>query len=471
MKAAPYHNSRIALRRAGAIQIAYLAHLALPAFLLVDTLVLPSLAGLPLLLGSSDKMVAALGSVWLAGGLAALLLSRDRERFLGLVQKALLSFYTVLVIVGILEPVARRVFKRRSPYPGVWMAKTRILTRADPLQTPGVSGIKKFTVNEIGLRGPPVPQDGNPYRIVTIGGSTTECAALDDSEEWPHLLMEGLNARQASRRVWVGNAGISGHTAVQHRALLESLPILDEADLVIFFIGANDLWTTIAARGAPTAREQEHYAALFSASLRGTQASRFPLYKRFRVFELVRDTVIAVERKFTVAGSESEVNYNTSRRKRAASPRVQLPKLEAGLQEYRERVLALARLCKVHGTHCLFLTQTSLWRPDLSAADQQLLWFGWVGPWTKPIGYIGVADAARALEAYNHTLLDVCQSNRLECFDLASRVPRDTSNFYDDFHLTEKGAGEVARALTDYVLGRAPFAERSDLLTSRRPFK
>jgi hypothetical protein len=117
------------------------------------------------------------------------------------------------------------------------------------------------------------------------------------------------------------------------------------------------------------------------------------------------------------------------------------------------------------------MTQASLWRPDLSAADQQLLWFGWVGSWRKPIGYIGVADAARALEAYNHTLLDVCQSNGLECFDVASHVPHDTSNFYDDFHLTEKGAGEVARALVDYFLARAPFAERSDFLTSRRPFK
>jgi hypothetical protein len=60
----------------------------------------------------------------------------------------------------------------------------------------GVTGRKRFTTNSLGLRGPELPQDQEPYRIIAVGGSTTECFVLDDSEEWPHVLMEKLTQGQ-----------------------------------------------------------------------------------------------------------------------------------------------------------------------------------------------------------------------------------------------------------------------------------
>jgi hypothetical protein len=51
----------------------------------------------------------------------------------------------------------------------------------------------------------------------------------------------------------------------------------------------------------------------------------------------------------------------------------------------------------------------------------------------------------------------VCRERGLECVDLAAKLPRDTSVFYDDCHFNESGARRVAEVLAEHLLGRAPF--------------
>jgi hypothetical protein len=66
-------------------------------------------------------------------------------------------------------------------------------------------------------------------------------------------------------------------------------------------------------------------------------------------------------------------------------------------------------------------------------------------------------DMARAMDAYNAALLDVCRRQALECFDIAAHVPKDTSAFFDEMHFNENGARIMAKNLTEYLLGTAPF--------------
>jgi len=151
--------------------------------------------------------------------------------------------------------------------------------------------------------------------------------------------------------------------------------------------------------------------------------------------------------------------YDERRRERAGAPVVPLPDLRTGLEEYRQNVRRLALECQVRGTRCLFLTQPTVWRKGLAPAEEKLLWFGWVGRKEKKKGYVAVAELAQAMDEYNQVLLDVCRQDELECYDLASSVPKDTSAFYDDVHSNEGGAQIVAQLLTDYLLrGDVPLA-------------
>jgi hypothetical protein len=64
-----------------------------------------------------------------------------------------------------------------------------------------------FSRNSLGFRGPEMPSiDSNWLRLITIGGSTTACTFLSDSNTWPFLLEKKLKAGYP--QTWLNNAGI-----------------------------------------------------------------------------------------------------------------------------------------------------------------------------------------------------------------------------------------------------------------------
>jgi hypothetical protein len=102
-----------------------------------------------------------------------------------------------------------------------------------------------------------------------------------------------------------------------------------------------------------------------------------------------------------------------------------------------------------------------MWCADLPAEEQRLLWYGKIGRRGHVLGYATAVDLARAMDAYNQTLLSVCRQDHLECYDLASFIPKDTSAFYDDVHFNIGGARMVAEFLAAQMLASAPFSTDS----------
>lgn len=111
-----------------------------------------------------------------------------------------------------------------------------------------MSGPGGLTIDSEGIRGAPLPERQKAYRILCVGGSTTECLYLDDRETWPALLQDRLTA--VGRAVWVGNVGISGYATTEHLAFLERFEPLADMDCVVVMAGFNDLvLLTLGERG------------------------------------------------------------------------------------------------------------------------------------------------------------------------------------------------------------------------------
>jgi hypothetical protein len=99
------------------------------------------------------------------------------------------------------------------------------------------------------------------------------------------------------------------------------------------------------------------------------------------------------------------------------------------------------------------MTQPSAYREDLPESHQRLLWMGYVsdadGQGTRR--YYSLRALSEAFSMFNRRLLDLCRSMELECIDLASLVPKDTTSFYDDMHFNEAGADRVAVSIFEYL--------------------
>ena len=63
------------------------------------------------------------------------------------------------------------------------------------------------------------------------------------------------------------------------------------------------------------------------------------------------------------------------------------------------------------------------------------------------------------VQQIGQALLATCRRRRVDCVDLASQLPRDSSVFYDDAHFTEEGARRVADLVADHLLATPPLAE------------
>jgi lysophospholipase L1-like esterase len=431
-------------------------HLAVPVFLLADVLT-SALLHHTSFRSKIDDAAGAIAAIWLFAGVGLFLRSRNRAAFLRRASTSLISIYTIYVALAGAEG-GIRLLGFTQPIPFTHTPWTRALTIQDPKETPGVSGPKLYTINALGLRGPMPLKDPGAYRIVTIGGSTTICTELGDSEEWAHLVMEKLNADQKVRPVWVGNAGVNGANSINHLVLMQWLPGVIHLDMVVFLFGVNDLSATLAFEGGPNQAELEKEAG-FEELPPGTHwrtRRLYPLFQRLRLFMLTQN--VAEKLKLRIRPPRDlHLDFKTRRERRWNAPVSPLPDLTIGLNEYAHRIRTLASRCRDLHIRCLFMTQPTIWRDDLTDAEKHLLWIGWYGRFFDIKGYVSAPDMGRAMNMFNQRMLDVCRQDDLECFDLAAYIPKNTTAFLDEMHFNVNGAQIVARALTQYLLARAPF--------------
>ena len=90
-----------------------------------------------------------------------------------------------------------------------------------------------------------------------------------------------------------------------------------------------------------------------------------------------------------------------------------------------------------------------MYRSDLPDDLENLLW----GQAASTAAYT-TEVLTRVMALYNETMIDVCKEQGVDCLDLASLLPKDTSVFYDDCHLNLSGSEQVAQILADYLLDK-----------------
>ena len=372
----------------------------------------------------------------------------------------LIAFATAEVVLRSRSPVVTRY--------EVWWPHLHKVMRPVPGLLPGVDGEKHFVVNSLGLRGEEF-SDRAGFRMLALGGSTTECLFLDQDEAWPEQVAQRLEASGRVGDVWIGNAGKSGlHTrdhVIQLRRLRPQLAELG-LDAVLLLVGVNDLGLRLG--------EGEEYdpAALAdpdvvrSHVLRGFQRvplaeeRRLPFWKRSALY---RTFAQALDRRLgrCLVQDSAGLAHETWREHRADAPRLhdELPDLSSGLAEYRRNLVELVGLCADLGARAVLITQPSLWREDLTPEERATLWLGGIGPFMNERGceYYSAGALREGLERYNEATRQVASQLGVEVIDLGQRIPADLTHFYDDVHFNEAGSAAVAQVVADHLLGRAPF--------------
>jgi len=89
--------------------------------------------------------------------------------------------------------------------------------------------------NSLGFRGEEMPKEVGYTKIITVGGSTTECFFISEDKAWPQVMQTEL--RKNHPKTWVNNAGLNGHSSFGHLLLLKDVVLKQKPDYVYFWWG------------------------------------------------------------------------------------------------------------------------------------------------------------------------------------------------------------------------------------------
>ncbi len=384
-----------------------------------------------------------------------------------LVHLSLLLCVSVMMTLLLVE-VVLRVLPGITPGYGLYVwppHMTRIFEPA-PDVMPGVSGQSRFIINSIGLRGDDLLSN-HTYRVLTVGGSTTECLYLDQSETWPYLLQNELNHNMRDRVVWVGSAGMSGRNAYHHWVLIRDFPLRElQIDVVVFLLGVNDLSRRLNREGDYEPKFLDYVSAeleYFDETFMGTTQlyPDGPFYKKSQVWRLLRNAKhVLFNDNYQDDAGRVYVDWRKSR-ENAIEIRGDIPDLSSGIEEYIYIINKIIDIGESRQIRLIFLTQPSMWREDLGEDLSALLWFGHISNARKERGnaYYSAGALEKSMNAYNLAAIRLFEERDIEYLDLASMLEKNTNVFYDDVHFNENGARLVAERLSKYMLEKPPFVD------------
>ena len=346
----------------------------------------------------------------------------------------------------------------------VWPPHFQSTLHPNPDNLPGIFGEAMFKINSAGIRGEEFTTE-QTYRILAVGGSTTECLYLDQTEVWTSLLERKLSEAK-HKAIWVGNLGRSGRNTRHHLLQLKYfLPQVPKIDAVIILAGVNDLHIRISdleydpqTTAKPTF-EGEYMRAAFALAPPALPAYHYKRLGWWRMAKKLKDNYLTEAKGQPVQDSTGETLSQWRRYRHNAEEIVEtIPDLRTALEEYRRNLNAIVDLAQQRAVRPILVTQPTLWRSGMTQEDMDLLWMGGIGSFQLGKGhkYYSASSLDKIMQQYNETLLDVCRKRAIDCIDLARTLPKDRTVFYDDVHFNESGARQVAESLFRYIIPHIP---------------
>lgn len=300
------------------------------------------------------------------------------------------------------------------------------------------------TKNSLGFRGADYPaRPDSYYKIIFVGGSTTECFHISDGNDWPSLT--GAMLQHQSSRIWHNNAGLDGHSTFGHLVLVHDLLLPLHPQMIVFLIGWNDI-------GNRTKNEYD-----VDGVLEKHRSWQFVFMKYSKTASLI-DSMCRFFKTMTRIGARHTEQLF------AQGPFIDIDEreVERALQDhadnyipgFRQRIGALCALCRSNGIEPVFVTQPAFigeGLDSLTGADRGRL---------QLKNKVNGKMYWRILELYNRAMLDNARNCGAATIDLAHLLPKKSEYFYDIGHFSNRGSQAVAALM---------FAQLAPLVTQSQP--
>jgi lysophospholipase L1-like esterase len=296
-----------------------------------------------------------------------------------------------------------------------------------------------YSRNSIGLRGEEYPKDPQHFiKIVTIGGSTTECSYNSDSLTWAEVMKRELK-QKINANIWVNNAGLDGTSTMGHLLMLQEHIIPLHPDYVLFLVGLND-----------TENDTEHNFDIYHST--GINTNSIKEFFRSLIKKTETGALLENLYRYRLAYNKGlvhrEVDYSKQEKLDIDSSAIakRLAAQSPYLVAYKKRVLGLDSVCRTNHIKAIFLTQPALFG---SFTDPQTgIDFSELKTWENKNASLD----GKILELYNNVLLELQRDGKITAINMAQAMPKNSKLYYDFTHYTTEGTQVFGGKLSDSLL-------------------
>lgn len=374
-------------------------------------------------------------------------------------QKAGLIFISILLSLFIGEIVLHFVIPENDKL-YVWQPNLQHTFYPDPTVFYGIKDASQFSINSEGFRGENFSNDAR-LKFLCLGGSTTECLYLDNTECLSFQLQQKLNSDLKKWNPQIGSVGKSGCTTREHYIQLKYfVPQLGKIDGIVVMVGLNDMFRRLSRDTLfeNDFRFTQQVEDSFVSGILLSSKKENSWLRNLRLFKLVRQflhSAKGVEWE-NIQDDKGEVLRQWRENRNHASRFFDsLPDLNSALNEFERNLQLIYDETQKQQMKLILVNQAVLYKDSMSDYENDLMWMGGIGNFQQQENCVYYSPRAlnAALSLYNERMKNFCSENPfVTLVDLASQLPKDTSVFYDDCHFNENGAIKAAEIIANRML-------------------
>jgi len=328
-----------------------------------------------------------------------------------------------------------------------------------------------FRTNALGLRGKDIKPNEN--LLLFVGGSTTLCYALDDSETWPaqvaqSLASSGLKNKHLNPLIAARGGFLSHHYALVVEKILPNLQRSANRVLALFILpGANELESWCLNVQYPNLTPEIITSSAFSIT--PLLHNRVPIWfyrpsiKNTLFYHYARNLGNNIlsglhlqEGCSTTEHTTEELQEYRARAVKIRPDEAKIKLLEQYKNVYRDNLIRIAKIAEQYGIPVYFISQPILYNKNLSPALLRLWTNGAVNQsYHTPndhTKYYTEESMYDALSQFNQITLEVAQNTHSHFIDAASLLRDDTDLYIDQWHFNPYGGKHFGSLIATQVI-------------------
>jgi hypothetical protein len=299
------------------------------------------------------------------------------------------------------------------------------------------------------------------FRVLALGGSTTENLYSDTEHSWPGQLELLLTKRYPRLHPWVGNAGRSSQASIHLALHVEHLPSgLPPLDAIVIFLGVTDL-ALATCWSAPCDYPRELIEQI-AFSLRPNPNARF--YERPMLYRLARRWIEYIKKRGAVQTVDGAWMTELRLLRAQAEQLIDEPRDLSHYinSEMKPNLRRIANSAGRQGIPLILVTQTVMWKPNQTAEEDAILFVGGAGYYGDyvqrkvPLVYFTAGALRVMMEQINAATLEICRETKTVCVHASPEISGRLEYFYDDCHMSDAGFERLAQLILPAITEPVP---------------